>query len=79
MKIVKQIRRQARKASRKASKIARIIFAPYVVVDSYGTVQCEWTLAGAISWIEFASPHVMIWHRWNGALVASRVMSDSEA
>lgn len=73
----RKLRKRLRKAGRKIARIAKVTFAPYVIVDSYGTVQCEWTLAGAMSWLPVTSPHTMIWHRWHGALVASRVMSES--
>ncbi len=69
------IQKQASKLGRKVAKITKLAFAPYVVMDDYGTVQCEWTLVGAASWIRFCSHDMLIWNRWSGKMVAARKQS----
>lgn len=61
------------KSIRKLARWASIHFAPYVTMDSYGTIQYSWSLTEAIDWLQYCSPHAWIVNRYDGVFGAKIV------
>ena len=55
----------------KISKMARRHLAPYIVMDSFGTLQFCWSLDEATTWQPFAAPDMVIVRRTLGQKVAA--------
>ena len=60
------------KILRRAARVALNAFAPYLVLDEYGTSQCAWTLAEAADWLAVAAPRARIVNLYTRQIVADR-------
>jgi len=49
-----------------------IKFAPFVVMDNYGTRQYAWTMLGAYEWLSFCSDAVVIVNTYNKSVILRR-------
>lgn len=47
-------------------------FAPYFIVDEYGTKQYAWTFADAADWLAYCAPRALIGNLYTNRFVASR-------
>lgn len=55
-------------------KLLRKWFHRYIVLDSYGTTQYCLTLNGAMSWIAYCSPEMVVIKRFNQRPIVFRNM-----
>lgn len=72
-KAFKQARKTLAKRIDKACTAVRNEYGRYVVVDSYGTGQVEWTLRKAQEWLPYCGMNACIVDTWNGSKVVCRV------
>jgi hypothetical protein len=47
----------------------------YLIQDDYGTRQTAWTMADAMDWLRFCSPHAWISNRLTGRVLRVRTLA----
>lgn len=73
-KLVASVRPAARKAVKAIDTHITFNFAPFVVLDSYGTKQYCWSIASANEWLVYCADDAVVVDRVNKKLVC-RVVS----
>lgn len=70
---MKALIKAAKAAFESLNDSAKQYFAPYIVLDNYGTVQLCWTMKHAEAWLPFCSDTAYIRETYDYSVLVKRV------